>query len=944
MNRTLLLLLALLPLAGCDSGVSEDETDDGRGVADGGPRGDAGDAGADPVDASTSEGEAEGPHINSIIPNRANLSGGARLRVIGADFRPGTQVKLGSLTCQDTELVADHRIECTVPPSDAPGSVRVVVRWPDGGKPAVVEDGFTYFRPVELAAIEPARGPARGGVEVQLDGRGFVEPTLVYFGETQAVEVEIRNPNRIRVVAPANTAGAVDVVVRNVNGDARLPAAFTYVEELEVADLSPRWGYTEGGDEVTLSGAGLPEGTVVHFGGERARVVASELDRARLRLETPAHDAGAVDVVVENANGEWTGERVFLYAERDGDGFGIDGVVPSRVPSTGGARFLVGGRGFGPETRVTVDDQLVPCDAEAPSVLSCLAPPHDPGPADVAVVDGERRDALDGALTYFEDVQLLDVRPGRGSVAGGTVVELRGRGFSDGMAITLDGAAMSDLVVDEGGERASARTPPGRAGLAALRIETADDVELLPDAFEYFRPTSRFGGIWGDPIDHTVNVTVLNSCDGTPLVDAHVVVVELADGDRFSGRTDAEGMVTISDLELGPPVAVTAAQIGFDVTTFERATAENVTIYLFPLAGCGDGMGGGDPPPLVSVSGMLLGLDDVEKPRGDGLVLAAFVEASHSSLYNRWEQPYPDHRGILLEDGAFEITMLPGERAIVVTAAWVDGGDLSDYLGGDGDLYREMRTAATPKRMGVQRFVSASPGEVVVGLEIHLDKSRDAIVPVTLDNPSGGIPGTPDTYRAAPYIDFGPDGYWELESVAEGASPLLESRYLVDLDEWDGDVEIQWDALALPSEIGVNYPYTETFERSDDLSDGVVIGPWVGTAEFTRPTDGRRLGEDAVVEWVVHPGVDGPTEPAHVHLVQIDTRENRWTYFVPGAAAQYQFPSLPIVLDDPLQGDIRLKLVSILVDGNFDYDDFGYGDLNFGRRKSYSVTSIDVLP
>ncbi len=943
MSRTLLLLLLWFPFAGCDSGPSGDENDDARVVADSGAHGDSGTSEPDPETDDMGVGEAEGPQINSIIPNRADLAGGARLRVIGANFRPGTQVKLGSLTCHDTEVIADHRIECTVPPSDAPGAVRVVVRWPDGGKPAVVEGGFTYFRPVELGAIDPARGPARGGVEVELEGRGFVEPTLVYFGEAQAVDVEIRNPNRIRVIAPPSTAGEVDVVVRNVNGDARLAAAFTYVEELAVAELSPKWGYADGGDEVTISGAGLPESTQVHFGGELARVVASELDRARLRVETPAHEVGAVDVTVDNANGDWSGERAFLFVERDGAGFGIDGVVPSRVPSTGGARFLVGGRGFGPDTRVTVDDELVPCDAEAPQVLSCLAPPHDRGPANVAVVDGEQRDALDGALTYFEDVQILDVRPGRGSVAGGTLVELVGRGFSDGMALTLDGTAMDDLAVEEGGERAFARTPPGRAGFAALRVQTADDVELLPEAFEYFRPLSRFGGIWGDPIDRTVNVTVLNACDGAPLVNAHVVVVELADADRFSGRTDEEGMVTISDLDLGPPVAVTASQVGFDVTTFERATAENVTIYCFPEAGCGQGGGELDPPPLVAVRGMMVGLDDVEKPRGDGQVLAAFVEASHTSLYNRWNQPFPDHRGILLEDGAFEITMLPGERAVVVTAAWVNGDDLSAYLGGNRDIYQQMRSSATPKRMGVQRFISASPGEVVEGLEIHLDKSRDAIVPVTLDNPSGDHPGAPDTYRATPYIDFGPDGYWELEGIAEGDSPLLESRYLVDLDEWDADVEIQWDALAFPTEIGVSYPYTETFETSDDLSEGVVIGPWVGTAEFTRPLDDGRLGEDAIVEWLVHPGVDGPTEPAHVHLLQLQAGK-AWTYFVPGAANGYQFPWLPAELGDPLQGQMRLMLVSILVDGAFDYDDFGYGDLNFGRRKSYSVTSIDFVP
>ena len=943
MKRTL-LLLPLLCFA-CDGAPADDEDGgEGPGLGDGGVLGDAGERDPQTRPDMAGEVEDEGPVVNSIVPNRADVAGGARLRVVGSGFRVGSVVKLGSLDCEDVEVVSEFRIECTVPASNAPGTVRVVVRWPLGGKAAVVEDGFTWFQPVELRSAEPARGPARGGVEVEIDGRGFVEPSLVYFGEVQATIVEIRNPNRMTVVSPESVAGTVDLVVRNVNGDARLEGAFTYVEALDVADLSPRWGYAAGGDEVVLSGTGLPEDTEVRFGGEAARVMASELDRARLRVETPAHAAGAVGVEVSNANGEWAREQAFLYVERAGDGFGVDGVVPSRVPSTGGARFLVGGRGFTPETRVEVDGELVPCDVVAPEVLSCLAPPHDPGVADVAAVDGERRDVLEGALRYFHDVQILDVRPARGSVAGGTVVELLGRGFSDGMAVTLDGQALSDVEVVDDGERAFARTPPGRAGLATLQVQTADDTELLPDAYEYFRPTSRFGGIWGDPIEHTVNVTVLDSCDGSPLEDAHVVVVDLTDGDRFDGRTDVEGMVTISDLELSGPVAVTAAQVGFDVTTFERATAENITVYLFPLAGCGGGGGGGDPPALVSIAGTLVGLDEVEKPRGDGLVLAAFVEASHTSLYNRWNQPFPDHRGVLLEDGAFEISMLPGERAIVVTAAWVDGAQLDAYLGGQRELYRPLRSAGTPKRMGVQRFISASPGERIEGIEVRLDKSRDLSVPVTLDNPSGGVPGAPDVYTAVPYIDFGPEGYWELESSAEGGSPLLESTYMPTLDEWDGDIEIQWYAIAQSSDPVNPFPYTETFETSDDLADGVVIGPWVGTAEFVRPIEDDAIGPEGIVEWAVHPGVDGPTTPAHVHLLVIDSAVNRWTYFVPGAAERYQFPSLPVEIDDPLQGDLRMMLVSILVDGRFDYDDFGYGDIGFSRRKSYSVTQIRTRP
>ena len=218
-----MLLVALL--WACD-GEGGPESDDGRGLADAGATGDMGpgDIPEDNGDVGPPE-EEEGPRINSIIPNRGDVAGGTRLRVVGDGFEPGTVVRLGAQDCLDVEVVSEFRVECTTPSSDAPGAVRVTVRWAVGGKPAVLEEGFTYFRPVEIRAVEPDRSPSRGGVVVEVQGRGFVEPTLVYFGEMQAGEVEVRNPNRLTARVPAGTPGVTDVVVRNVNGDARLEAA-----------------------------------------------------------------------------------------------------------------------------------------------------------------------------------------------------------------------------------------------------------------------------------------------------------------------------------------------------------------------------------------------------------------------------------------------------------------------------------------------------------------------------------------------------------------------------------------------------------------------------------------------------------------------------------------------------------------------------------------------
>ncbi len=66
---------------------------------------------------------------------------------------------------------------------------------------------------------------------------------------------------------------------------------------------------------------------------------------------------------------------------------------------------------------------------------------------------------------------------------------------------------------------------------------------------------------------------------------------------------------------------------------------------------------------------------------------------------------------------------------------------------------------------------------------------------------------------------------------------------------------------------------------------------------------------------------------------------------MPGAVDRYAFPALPPELDAGLEvGNMTLVLVSMIMEGRFDFDDFTYGDLGFAQRKSYSVNVIRFFP
>lgn len=75
-----------------------------------------------------------------------------------------------------------------------------------------------------------------------------------------------------------------------------------------ISSVDPITGPAAGGTTVTVEGTNLDYGTVVvKFGGVAATNIQNKTN-VSLDCDTPAHDAGAVDVTVENEKGSWSGQ------------------------------------------------------------------------------------------------------------------------------------------------------------------------------------------------------------------------------------------------------------------------------------------------------------------------------------------------------------------------------------------------------------------------------------------------------------------------------------------------------------------------------------------------------------------------------------------------------------------------------------------------------------
>jgi hypothetical protein len=149
-----------------------------------------------------------------------------------------------------------------------------------------------------------------------------------------------------------------------------------------VLGITPATGSTRGGIRVTITGAGFTGKTDgdVTFDGLRATVVTVASDNS-LSCNTPAHAAGAVDVVVTGCGTLTDG---FTYTPANA----ITSVEPNIGPSTGGVTVTIRGYGFTGKVAadvtfdgVAVGDLVVVSDTE----MTCVPAPHAAGAVDVAV-------------------------------------------------------------------------------------------------------------------------------------------------------------------------------------------------------------------------------------------------------------------------------------------------------------------------------------------------------------------------------------------------------------------------------------------------------------------------------------------------------------------------------------------------------------------------------
>jgi hypothetical protein len=167
----------------------------------------------------------------------------------------------------------------------------------------------------------------------------------------------------------------------------------------------------------------------------------------------------------------------------------LTAVTPDRGPVSGGTVARITGTGFAAGMVVLVDQSLA-LDLEVESELSArfVVPPHPAGLVAVSVwhpASGAPEPiVLESAFLYTADLVITEVSPASGDAAGGTLLTVRGAGFSEDARLFVDGrAAIAVTRTDE--TTLVGRAPPGPFGSVDVHVVADGATAVAKDAFAY---------------------------------------------------------------------------------------------------------------------------------------------------------------------------------------------------------------------------------------------------------------------------------------------------------------------------------------------------------------------------------------------------------------------------------------------------------------------------
>ncbi len=345
------------------------------------------------------------PIIDALEPAAGPADGETLVTLIGENLHADAAVEVGGRAAPIVDAtIFGTRLTVRVGPGEGDlleGAADVMVTTADGV--ALAENAFWFTGPPTAETVVlnafPKTVPEAGGALVTVTAYGLTDAALAGVNGVPADVVSV-DPNAHQLVlrAPAGT-GSADVEVTTSNGNGTLEDAFAYVFVPTIDRVTPAAGPIEGGQVLTIEGAGIDAALEVFVGALPATVL--ERSDGAIEVLTPPGSPGPADVraVLEAGVAIATGAHDYRP-----DSPQVYALHPTYGAIAGGTLVTLYGAGFEPDAEVRFAKQLASeADVHSSAEIRVRSPKADkPTVVDVTVSDGAWSQTLIDAFSLFD--------------------------------------------------------------------------------------------------------------------------------------------------------------------------------------------------------------------------------------------------------------------------------------------------------------------------------------------------------------------------------------------------------------------------------------------------------------------------------------------------------------------------------------------------------------
>jgi hypothetical protein len=395
------------------------------------------------------------PSVDSVNPNIGPLYGNQVVTVTGQGFTNiqnvyfvpiGSASNTSAYTGSNIQVANANSFTVTTPATPI-GKYDIVVEATVSGQSVwsvkSENDRYEFVTAPIVRKVSPVSGNISGGTSVTLTGENFNNAAYVWFDGIRTTEFTVDNNNQITVIAPGAPDSylgvAVPVAVQRYGSSfiGLSYATYTWITAPTVTKINPNSGSVDGGNTVTITGQYFTGTKSVYFGDTKATSF-TVVDDNTITAVVPA-GTGKVDVQITNeagASDTSTSKDDYNYVQVPY----ITSITPTSGSYVGGNTIDILGYGFTGATKVVVGSNEAEIISVTGNKIKITAPalnsqPTKPGAPttvhiQVTASGGVSVNSDRDKYMYVAVPRIYSLSPSKGPTDGGTVVTVKGIGFT----------------------------------------------------------------------------------------------------------------------------------------------------------------------------------------------------------------------------------------------------------------------------------------------------------------------------------------------------------------------------------------------------------------------------------------------------------------------------------------------------------------------------------